>query len=157
VPQLAELWLRLIERRPGMCELRRLRSVDDEVPVAFRCGRTSGDRRPCDAAGLPDEMSGSPRDRATRAVLSKALRGRKSEKRERPRIRAATPLRPDWLPMRCVQGLAISSGTLAQHQGADHRANQSRTGTTETVTSTVHGSTEGLSGPRNAKRELCMK
>ncbi|MCY4637541.1 MAG: hypothetical protein OXG04_24125 [Acidobacteria bacterium] len=74
--------------------------------------------RPCDAAGLPDEMSGSPRDRATRAVLSKALRGRKSEKRGMPRIRAATPLRPDWLPMRCVQGLAISSGTLAQYQGS---------------------------------------
>ena len=46
-------------------------------------------------------------DCATRAVLSKALRDRKSEKRERPRTRAATPLRPHWLPMRCVQGLAI--------------------------------------------------
>ena len=51
------------------------------------------------------------------AVLSTALRGRKSEKRERPRTTAATPLRPDRLPMRCVQGLAISSGTLASASG----------------------------------------
>ena len=49
-------------------------------------------------------------DRATRVVLSKALRGRKGEKGETRRTKAATPLRPDRLPMRCVHGLAISSG-----------------------------------------------
>ena len=39
-----------------------------------------------------------------------------------PRTRAATPLRPDRLPMRCVQGLAISSGTLASASGCRPRS-----------------------------------
>ncbi len=56
------------------------------------------------AAAEPDLSSSGP------AVLQ-ALRGRKSEKRESPRTRATTPLRPDRLAMRCVHGLAISSGS----------------------------------------------
>ena len=39
-----------------------------------------------------------------------------------PRTRAATPLRPDRLPMRCVQGLAISSGTLTSASGCRPRS-----------------------------------
>ena len=54
--------------------------------------------RPCDAAGLLDELPGSTRGpRDAGRWLWKALRGRKSEKRERLRTRAATALRPERL------------------------------------------------------------
>ena len=76
-------------------------------------------------------------DRATRAALSNALQGRKSEKRETPRTKAATPLRPHRLPMRGVHGLAVSSGTLASTSGCRPRVRQSRTGTTERLRSPV--------------------
>ena len=60
-------------------------------------------------------------------MLSKALRGGKSENRKSPRTKAATPLRPARLPMRVRPGLAISSGTLASASGCQ----PSRTGAAE--------------------------
>ena len=47
VPELAELGLRVIERRSGVAEVRRLRlRVDDQATAALRGRRTCGDR-PC--------------------------------------------------------------------------------------------------------------
>ena len=71
--------------------------------------------RPRDAARLLDEMSGSTRGPREPGGAVEGVAGRRrGENRESPRAKAATPLRPDRLPMRCVQALAVSSGTLAQ-------------------------------------------
>ena len=74
--------------------------------------------RPCDAAGPLDKMSGStlgPRDPG--CAIEAIAGGRESEKRRRPCTRAATLHRSDRLLMRCVEGLAISSGALASASG----------------------------------------
>ena len=70
-------------------------------------------------------------DRATRAVLSRALRCGQGEVRESPRTGAATPRRPDRLSMWCVEELATSSGTLASTSGCRPQSTSVRTGTTE--------------------------
>ena len=89
-------------------------------------------------------------DLATRAMLSKALRGGKSENREKPAHQQRSRSGPPGCRCGSVQGLAISLGTLAQHQGADHGVHQSRTGPAERLPARQHGSTgsteHGLAG-----------